>query len=272
MLIGDDGQLIEPRMVFALVEHADRDPQFPLLRPGGGPLSPGDEVRLSELYIDGELAPGVQFAFFTIAEGFRFNGDLSDQELVFLSNGQPATIDDSAPALFIVAPDGSLQPVEGRLLHTASASDDPLVNALNDGGRGQVLSASRMMRQGLSITFEDIRLDLGDTGSDNDFDDVTFELLLEPSTVTSLDFLTFKVAADATIEDIDDTSLTAMAISDGFQPNDALLVGLPLEGTGVTPGRRPERTEPGTGRRGAGRHLPGDPAQHRARSGRRRRA
>jgi Ca2+-binding RTX toxin-like protein len=236
VLIGDDGQLIEPRIVFALVEHADRDPQFLLLRPGGGPLSPGDEVRLSELYIDGELAPGVQFAFFTIAEGFRSNGDLSDQELVFLSNGQPATIDDSAPALFIVAPDGSLQPVEGRLLHTASASDDPLVNALNDGGRGQVLSGLEDDAAGLSITFEDIRLDLGDTGSDNDFDDVTFELLLEPSTVTSLDFLTFKVAADATIEDIDDASLTgaSVAISDGFQPNDALLVGLPLEGTGVT--------------------------------------
>jgi hypothetical protein len=236
VLIGEDGQLVEPRIVFALVEHAERDPQFVVIRPGGGPLSPGDEVRLSELYTNGELAPGVQFAFFTIAQGFRFNGDLSEAKLAFLSNGQPATVDDTAPGLFIVTPDGSLQPVQGNLLHTASASDEPLVNPLNDGGRGQVLSGLEDDAAGLSVTFEDIRLDLGDTASDNDFDDVTIEVLREPSTVTSLDFLTFKVAADATIEDIDDANLAGatVEITGGFQPDDTLLLGAPLDGTGVT--------------------------------------
>jgi Ca2+-binding RTX toxin-like protein len=236
VLIGDDGQLVDPRIVFALVEHADRDPQFVNARPGGGPLSPGDEVLLSHLYTAGELADGVQFALFTIAQGFRLNGNLSDMELVFLSNGQPAKIDDSAPGLFIVASDGSLQPVQGNLLHTATVSDDPLANPLNDGGRGQVLSGLEEDAAGLSITFEDIRLDLGDTVSDNDFNDVTIEVLREPSTVTSLDFLTFKVAADATIEDIDDANLggASVAMTDGFQPDDALLVGMPLDGTGVT--------------------------------------
>lgn len=232
VLIGDDGQLVEPRIVFALVEHTERDPQFLGVRPGGGPLSPGDEVRLSELYTDGELAPGLQFAFFTIAQGFRFNGDLGDAELVFLNNGQPATVDATAPGLFIVTPEGRLQPVQGDLLHTASASEDPLVNRLNDGGRGQVLSGLEDDAAGLSITFEDIRLDLGD----KDFDDVTIEVLREPSTVTSLDFLTFKVAVDATVEDIDDANLAGatVAITDGFQSEDALLAGLPLDDTGVT--------------------------------------
>jgi Bacterial Ig domain/RTX calcium-binding nonapeptide repeat (4 copies) len=235
VLIGDDGQLVEPRIVFPLVEHADEDPQFGSARPGGGPLSPGTEVRLSDLYTDGELAPGVQFAFFTIAQGFSLSGDLSDAELVFLSNGGPANVDDIAPGLFIMTPDGSLRPVPGNLLHTASVSDDPLVNSLNDGGRGQVLSGLEDDAAGLSITFEDIRLDLGDTDSDNDFDDVTIEVLREPSTVTSLDFLTFKVAADATIEDVDDAHLAGatVEITEGFQTDgqtsDALLLGMPLQ-------------------------------------------
>jgi Ca2+-binding RTX toxin-like protein len=120
-------------------------------------------------------------------------------------------------------------------LHTASISEDPLVNALNDGGRGQVLSGLESDAAGLTITFEDIRLDLGDTSGDNDFNDVTIQVLNEPSTVTSLDFLTFKVAADATIEDIDDANLAGATvdISEGFQAGDALLIGLPLDGTGV---------------------------------------
>jgi Ca2+-binding RTX toxin-like protein len=237
-----DGQLVEPRIVFPLVEHADADPRFGSARPGG-PLGPGTEVRLSDLYTDGELAPGMQFAFFTIAQGFQLNGDLSDVQLVFQSNGGPASVSDAAPGLFIVAPDGSLQPVEGNLLHTATVSDDPLVNPLNDGGRGQVLSGLEDDAAGLSITFEDIRLDLGDTGGDNDFNDVTIEVLREPSTVNSLDFLTFKVAADATIEDLDDISLAGatVEITEGFrtdgETSDALLLGIPLddlEAAGVT--------------------------------------
>ena len=185
-------------------------------RPGGGPLSPGQEVRLSDLYTDGELAPGVQFAFFTIAQGFRLNGDLKDAELVFRAMAAPATIDDIAPDLFVVGPDGSLEPVRGDLLHSATASDDPLANPLNDGGRGQVLSGLEDDAAGLTITFEDLLLD----ASDNDFNDLTFEVLREPSTVSSLDFLTFKVAADATIEDVDDANLAGatVEITNGFQP------------------------------------------------------
>ena len=159
VLIGEDGELMDPRIVFARVEHAERDPEFVIARPGGGPLRPGDEIRLSELYTDGELAPDVQFAFFTIAHGFRLNGDLSDAELVFRSDGRPATIDDVAPDLFIVGPDGSLEPVRGNLLHSATASDDPLANPLNDGGGGQVLSGLEADAAGLTITFEDQLLD-----------------------------------------------------------------------------------------------------------------
>ena len=144
---------------------------------------------------------------------------------------EPATIDDLAPDLFIVGPDGSLEPVRGNLLHGATASDDPLANPLNDGGGGQVLSGLEADAAGLTITFEDQLLDASDT----DFNDLTFEALPEPSTVSSLDFLTFKVAADATLEDVDDANLAGatVAITSGFQADDVLLVGLPLAGTGV---------------------------------------
>ena len=231
VLIGEGGELIEPRIVFAQVEHAERDPASVSARPGGGPLSPGDEVRLSELYTDGELAPGVQFAFFTVVHGFQLNGDLGAAELVFLSDDRPATIADVAPDLFVVGPDGNLEPVRGNLLHSASASGDPLANPLNDGGGGHVLSGLEGDAAGLTITFEDLLPD----NTDNDFNDLTFEALPEPSTVSSLDFLRFKVAPDATLGDVDDANLAraTVAITGGFQPDDALLVGLPLDGTGV---------------------------------------
>jgi Bacterial Ig domain/RTX calcium-binding nonapeptide repeat (4 copies) len=224
VLVGEGGELIEPRIVFARVEHADRDPTFVSARPGGGPLQPGDEIRLSELYPDVELAPGDQFAFFTIVHGFQLNGDLSDLELVFQSGGRPATIGDTAPDLFIVGEDGSLEPVQGRLFHSATVSDDPLANPLNNGGSGQVLSGLEADTSGLTITFEDLVLNSGD----NDFNDLTFEALVEPSMVSSLDFLRLNVALDATIDSDDDLAGATVTISDGFQAGDMLLLDTSL--------------------------------------------
>ena len=202
VLIGDDGTLGPARIVFADVEHADADPRFPFARPGGGPLSPGDEVRLSDLYTTpGELHEGQQFAFFTIVEGFRFNGDLTGADLVFLNpDGSPASIGDPAPALFARLPDDTLVPLVGNVFHTATPTvDDPLSDALNDGGRGQVLSGLENDTSGLTITFEDKTLNLGDTDSDNDFNDVTYEVLLQPSTGSSLEFVNLNVALDAQV-------------------------------------------------------------------------
>jgi hypothetical protein len=60
--------------------------------------------------------------------------------------------------------------VQGSLLHTATAGDDPLVDPLNDGGRGQVISGLEGDASGLSITFEDVTLGAGD----GDFNDHIF--------------------------------------------------------------------------------------------------
>ena len=192
VLVGDDGSLGAARIVFANVEHAEAIPGFPFARPGGGPLSPGDEVRLSELYTAGELVEGQQFAFFTVVDGFRFNGDLTGARAACSATptAARATIADPPPALFAELPDGTLVPLAGNVFHTATPTvDAPLDNALNDGGRGQVLSGLENDVAGLTITFEDKTLNFGDTDADNDFNDVTYAVLLEPDTGSSLDFV-----------------------------------------------------------------------------------
>jgi hypothetical protein len=80
--IAEDGTIIDPKMVFTRVDQA----------------APGDTVTLSDLYSD--LSPGEKFALFLVADGWGLNGELMNQDLVFLSNGVPATIDDPTPQLF----------------------------------------------------------------------------------------------------------------------------------------------------------------------------
>ena len=57
-LIDPDGTIHDARMVFPQIEHADADPSQAAVRPGGGPLQPGDAVLLSDLYDPGRSAGG----------------------------------------------------------------------------------------------------------------------------------------------------------------------------------------------------------------------
>jgi Ca2+-binding RTX toxin-like protein len=232
VLVGDDGTLGPAHVVFPQVEEANADPQFPVVRPGGGPLHPGDEVRLSELFGPGQLHEGQHFAFFTIADGFHLNGDLDHAQLAFQTDGHAAKLTDAAPDLFVVGGGGSLTPVAGDVFHTATAHfDTPLENGLNDGGQGQVLSGLVPDAAGLTITFEDQILNV----ADKDFNDVTYDVLLQPSTGSSAPETHLRVALDAAVTD-DDPGLTrAVAqIAHGQQPGDTLTVGVPLTGTGLT--------------------------------------
>ena len=236
VLVGDDGTLGQAHIVFPLVEDANADPQHPFARPGGGPLHPGDEVRLSDLFAPGQLHEGQHFAFFTIADGYRLNGDLDHASLLFQTDGHAAQLTDSTPDLFVVGADGGLHPVAGDIFHTATPSfDTPLSDSLNDGGRGQVLSGLVPDAAGLTISFEDKVLSFGDTHSDNDLNDVTFDVLLQPSTGSSAPLTNLHIALDAAVTD-DDPNLSGAtaAIIHGQQPGDELLVGIPLAGTGIT--------------------------------------
>ncbi len=236
VLIGDDGTLGPAHIVFPQVEHADADPHFPLARPGGGPLHPGDEVRLSDLFDPGQLHEGQQFAFFTIADGYRLNGDLDHAPLLFQTDGHAAHLTDTTPDLFVVGADGDLTPVAGNVFHSATPSfETPLSDGLNDGGRGQVISGLVPDAAGLTISFEDKPLSFGDTPSDNDLNDVTYDVLLQPSTGSGAPLVHLNLALTAAISD-DDPNLGGLTanVTGGEQPGDALLIDRSLAGTGIT--------------------------------------
>ena len=59
--------------MFARIEHADAIPGLPGVRPGGGPLEPGDAVHLNTLYPAADLEPGQQFGLFVVADGADLN-------------------------------------------------------------------------------------------------------------------------------------------------------------------------------------------------------
>jgi hypothetical protein len=151
----------------------------PNVRPGGGPLTPGDTVLLSDLFDPLDLAPGTEFGLFLVADGFNRNGPdvFGSGSLEFRSNGGPATIADPTPALVHIATDGTETLVLGDIMHTADVSpDDPLVNVLNPDGGGQVTSG--VAEGQFTVAFEDLRLDDGD----RDFNDALFAVdLLEPT-------------------------------------------------------------------------------------------
>ena len=169
-LIGEGGEIIDPKIVFPLVEHAEAIPEFPFARPGGGPLEPGDQVLLSELYSD-QLAPGVEFGLFLIGDGFALNGGLLGGELRFVdAAGEPATIFDPAPQLVAVT-EGGLVPVRGNVFHTADPTPDALFdNPLNPGGEGQALAGFVDGR--LWVSFEDKPFGT----DDDDFNDAVFTI------------------------------------------------------------------------------------------------
>jgi hypothetical protein len=60
-LIRPNGERVDPKLVFPEIEQAEPDPDFPRLRPGGGPVSAGDRVLLSDLYDPDQLHPGQEF-------------------------------------------------------------------------------------------------------------------------------------------------------------------------------------------------------------------
>jgi hypothetical protein len=230
VLIGDNGTLGPAHIVFPQVEDAVADPQFPLARPGGGPLHPGDQIHLSDLFDPGQLHEGQHFGLFLIADGYRLNGNLDHASLVFQSDGHAATVNDPAPGLFVVGPDGSLTPVAGDVFHTATPSPDtPLSDSLNDGGAGQVLSGLEPNGPGLTISFEDKPLNV----ADKDFNDVTFSVLTQPEAGNGQANVDLHLALNPTITD-DDVNLTGATadITHGAQPGDALSVGS-LAGTGI---------------------------------------
>ena len=216
-LIRPNGDMVDPRIVFPQIEQTEGDPNSPDVRPGGGPLGAGDQVRLSELYDPGQLHPGQEFGLFLIAQGFTLNGDALSGDLRFADDGR---------TLLTAAG----QPIAGDVFFTAdSTPNSPNDNALNPDGLGHVVSGLLPGSTGLAIGFEDKLL--SDRG-DNDFNDVVIEVQPSP-TLTAFTGGTVRVALDAAIVDPDDASLDRASVELGGQPGDTLAFTGSLAGTGV---------------------------------------
>ncbi len=234
-LIGDDGEMLDPKLAFIAVEHADAffdddgNQQFAFIRPGGGNLSPGDEVLLSTLYPDLDLAPGAKFGLFLVVEngsGERLDGT----ETLRFENGDggAATIFDNAPPSLLANGDG----VAKDVFHAIDNDSESLIsNKLNPGGKVQAISGLVDDGAGLTIAFEDLRFRDGD----RDFNDTVVDVLPTPAAVSSLPFVNLDIALDATIVDVDDANLTraVVEISNGGQPGDLLTIASSLDGTGI---------------------------------------
>ena len=125
-LIDPDGTIRDPEIVFARIEHADPLPGLLEVRPGGGPLAPGEAVHLNALYPAADLEPGQQFGLFLVADGADLNPDFvldgsGKLEFINTTTGAPANIADAAAAIALrhLADDGTMETVAGEVFHTA---------------------------------------------------------------------------------------------------------------------------------------------------------
>ena len=218
-LIDPNGQMVDPKIVFPEIEQAEADPNFPSLRPGGGPVAAGDAVALSQLYDPSELQPGQQFGLFLIANGFRLNQDDLSGDLRFASDGHT-----------LLTADG--QPIAGNVFFTTDPTPgSPNDNPLNPDGLGHVVSGLQPDHTGLTIGFEDKLLS---SAGDNDFNDVLVDVELSPIVQAAFAGGAIQVVLDATVSDPDDTTLNQASVNLQGLDGDALAFDGSLAGTGVS--------------------------------------
>lgn len=235
-LIGENGEIWDPKLAFAAVEHSDvfldenGVQQHSFIRPGGGPLSPGDQVLLSELYPGQTLPPGTKFGLFLVVDGGNSGGLDGSENLSFKNaEGGTATIFDDQPPTLTV--DGEM--VHRDVFHAIDADpSDGNANPLNSGGQGQVISGLVPDGAGLTVAFEDVQLGHGD----NDFNDTVVDVLPIPAAISSLPFVNLEIDVDTKIVDTDDSNLikAVVEIANGRQPGDILTINASLDGTGIT--------------------------------------
>ncbi|MCB2053835.1 MAG: hypothetical protein KDE35_06280 [Geminicoccaceae bacterium] len=170
--ITDDGTITDPKIVFAGLDTNSLP---------DAPVDPGDQVSLSDLYGPGAFAGGGEFGLFLIADGFRLQPELVDGDgrFEFRDGDEIAHIGDAVPKLVHIAGDGRETLVDGAVVHTVDAgAADPLSNALNPSGRGQVVSG--LQDDAFVVAFEDVPLGVNDGFGGRDFNDVLIAVDVEP--------------------------------------------------------------------------------------------
>lgn len=162
-LIDADGRLRDPRLVWADASDLRFDPAELRERDGKGPLSPGESVRLSEIYGAGALAPGQKFGLLLVQNGFKRNPrelfeDRDGFRLIDRRTGEDATLATDPKHIRLVHEDeDGRSKVRGRLFFTSDPNDDgTAANALNPDGREHVVSADGARPGETWLAFEDL--------------------------------------------------------------------------------------------------------------------
>ncbi len=162
-LIGDDGSLRDVRPVWADASDARADPAEPRERDGRGPLTPGESVRLSEIYDDLTLAPGQKFGLLLVQNGWKRNprelfDDREGFRLIDRRTGEDATLDTDPRHIRLVHEDeDGRTKVRGRLFFTSDPDDDgTAANALNPDGLEHVVAAPGEREGETWLAFEDL--------------------------------------------------------------------------------------------------------------------
>lgn len=153
------------------IAFADARPEF-----GGGELTPGTSSASFLVH------PGAEVGAFLIAAGNMLNDfeALGEGSLLFLNaDGSPATLDDPAPQLVHVAPDGTQTRIEGDIWHSAGYGDR---TGLNLDDQQHLRGISENPDGTWLFGFEDSRA----PDWDEDFTDVTFSVDLGRSGATFL--------------------------------------------------------------------------------------
>jgi len=150
-LIGDDGEIQSPKIVFSNAKQTDV----------------GEAVGLHEIY-NKELLANQKFGLFLIEHGAVKNAGLGldrSSALKFFKDGtrDAATIKDESPPVLVL---DETEPVLGQIYHTAdpnpearnSDSRNPNPNPLNPDGKEHVVSGLDVdnLNQGIKFGFEDL--------------------------------------------------------------------------------------------------------------------
>jgi Ca2+-binding RTX toxin-like protein len=176
--IGADGRLGNVRVLAPEVEHAAADPDFPRLRPGGGPLEAGESFSL------GVVPEGTKFGFFIVSNGFGqnpaslFRGPGS-WELRDQAGGEADLGDTGGLRLFRIttaADDSTVATAVKGVVFVSADSDtsSPNVNPLNPDGMGHVISGLDSSSGTIVFGFDDQTGGVITPDSDRDFNDVVF--------------------------------------------------------------------------------------------------
>lgn len=238
--IDADGKLTDVRLLAPNVDDSAADPNFPNIRPGGGPLTAGDTFSL------GFVPEGTRYGFFIVSDGYNLNpADIFDGSGTFElrdRNGEAADLSDAGGFTLVkIGEDGTETVVKGLVFVTSDSSpDSPNLNLMNPDGKGHVISGFDDQTGGVVFAMDD-QADIGPIShqqNDRDFNDVVFTIQFgdKPSNVLFLPDLEAQV--DPRITDPDGQVMTSATaeLTSGVKDGDFIRLVGDGNGDGIVDG------------------------------------